>query len=331
KRMLCQEAVLWRMTNHPNVLRFLGLGILDDARGSIAFVSPWMLNGNLLNYVKKNQTTNRADLLAQAGNGLLYLHSVEIIHGDLKCTNIMVDNEGNPQLSDFGLSTVEPIQTIVASSMSLSGGNPRWSAPELIFPDLFRGSGKSTRASDVYSFGMTALELFMEKVPFYDIQDAALPLEIAINGLEPSWPGREAEVRGLTENIWKMMQGFWKREPSSRTPLRCGMLNASLLSLTNVQITPKEGCILKRGVPQQYTALLPGIWDIESCSMTPESPTWFSTVARITARRSRPLDDYASPLDQIKIAHFAARIIRNDGRGCCCNVRHSFIHRLALF
>ena len=74
-------------------------------------------------------------------------------------TNIMINDEGNPQLSDFVLSTVEPIQGLVSGSMSLSGGNPRWSAPELMFPKLFNASGRCTRESDVYAFGMTALEV----------------------------------------------------------------------------------------------------------------------------------------------------------------------------
>lgn len=80
-------------------------------------------------------------------------------------TNVMVDEEGNPRLSDFGLARVEPIQAAIAiaGSMSHSGGNPRWLAPELIFPGLFNGTGETTRESDVYAFGMTALEVCLHK------------------------------------------------------------------------------------------------------------------------------------------------------------------------
>ncbi len=108
---------------------------------------------------------------------------------------------------------------------------------ELLFPSLFDGSGKTTRESDIYAFGMTAfevrihgrvtqadsdniklniLQLFTEKVPFHDIMTTALPLEIAVNHLEPSWPGHEAEARGLTAEIWGAMRNCWKYEPSSR-------------------------------------------------------------------------------------------------------------------
>jgi len=80
-----------------------------------------------------------------------------------------------------------------------------------MFPGLFNGTGKSTRESDVYAFGMSCLELFTERVPFHDMLATALPLEIATKGLEPTWPGTDAEERGLTASIWEFMKNCWKR------------------------------------------------------------------------------------------------------------------------
>jgi len=73
----------------------------------------------------------------------------------------MINDEGIAQLSDFGLATVghDLAIAIASGSTSNSGGNPRWLAPELMFPDLFNGTGKSTPESDLYAFGMTALEV----------------------------------------------------------------------------------------------------------------------------------------------------------------------------
>ncbi len=77
----------------------------------------------------------------------------------------MVNDEGMAQPSDFGLATVGHTYGLAISSgsMSNSGGNPRWLAPELMFPSLFNGTGKSTRESDVYAFGMTALEVCVRR------------------------------------------------------------------------------------------------------------------------------------------------------------------------
>ncbi|KLO04993.1 kinase-like protein, partial [Schizopora paradoxa] len=125
----------------------------------VALVSPWMRHGNLLNYVRCNEDASRSRLLRQVATGLLFLHSIGIIHGDLKCNNIMVSDEGNAQISDFGLGTVDFAGAQSASLSSVSEGNPRWSAPEIIVSKQSDGKIRRTCESDVYAFGMTALEV----------------------------------------------------------------------------------------------------------------------------------------------------------------------------
>lgn len=71
----------------------------------------------------------------------------------------MVTDDGNAQLADFGLSTIGGLSATTNGSLSNSAGHPRWLAPELMFPDYFNGTGRSTCESDVYAFGMTALEV----------------------------------------------------------------------------------------------------------------------------------------------------------------------------
>ncbi len=79
-------------------------------------------------------------------------------------------------------------------------------------------------------------QLFTERVPFSDVLASALPLEIAIRGLEPEWPGSDAEARGLTSGVWKMMKECWKREPSSRTILGSDLWETSPISLTGLRV-----------------------------------------------------------------------------------------------
>ncbi len=95
---------MWKMMDHPNVLKFIGLSRLNDRQNhtSIALTSPWMKHGNLLAYVDSHEGADRPNLvryflnfllltefycyqLAQVGKGLIYLHHIDIIHGDLKC------------------------------------------------------------------------------------------------------------------------------------------------------------------------------------------------------------------------------------------------------
>ena len=54
-----KEALLWGHLSHPNILPFYGIYHLQDKHGRIAFVSPWMENGNVTEYLKRHPLANR--------------------------------------------------------------------------------------------------------------------------------------------------------------------------------------------------------------------------------------------------------------------------------
>ena len=54
-----KEALLWGHLSHPNILPFYGIYHLGDARGRISFISPWMENGNVTEYLKRHPLANR--------------------------------------------------------------------------------------------------------------------------------------------------------------------------------------------------------------------------------------------------------------------------------
>lgn len=82
---------------------------------------------------------------------MTFLHSHKIVHGDLKASNVLVSNVGDPLLSDFGLAKSASTET----SIGLEGqGSVRWQSMEL----LEKEAGK-TYLSDIWAFGMFIYEV----------------------------------------------------------------------------------------------------------------------------------------------------------------------------
>jgi serine/threonine protein kinase len=100
--------------------------------------------------------------LLEIAQGLGYLHSLNIIHGDLRGTNILISDDGHACLSDFGLATTfsEADSTAAMTSSSNRAGSARWFAPELIEPKSF-GCERFVRttSSDVYAYARVCLEV----------------------------------------------------------------------------------------------------------------------------------------------------------------------------
>ncbi|MFS8018102.1 putative protein kinase RLK-Pelle-LRR-III family [Helianthus anomalus] len=113
------------------------------------------------NWVRSCRTpldwTTRLKFAAGAARGLFFIHhscrSPKLTHGNIKSTNILIDNTGNACVSDFGLSAFAPPTTAPKSN--------GYRAPELLTID----PRKTTQKSDVYSFGVLLLELLTGKCP----------------------------------------------------------------------------------------------------------------------------------------------------------------------
>ncbi|KAJ7321543.1 kinase-like domain-containing protein [Mycena albidolilacea] len=157
-KKIVKEAFVWQYARHKNVVPFLGVDITTFP--SKAMVSPWMPLGSVLSYMGQHSpscsralTSKQLDDVIQ---GLVYLHSIDIVHGDLCGRNILIDKDGRARLTDFGLAGFIDSQTSVKSSTR--GGSTRWMAPELILPPP-GGRFERTPESDVLAFGCFSCEV----------------------------------------------------------------------------------------------------------------------------------------------------------------------------
>jgi len=182
-RHLNHETWVWDQLSDLNVLPFLGISNDAGEDGNApALITPLCTNGHVLSYLTKNPDADRLKLAVGTAKGLRYLHSKGVIHGDLKPTNILISNDGEALLGDFGRSRIMRHR----GSTTLALGANGYQAPELIsargttddggpsnesYTDREIFCNRLSTKTDVYAFAMVALEIFTGKSPFYYIMN----------------------------------------------------------------------------------------------------------------------------------------------------------------
>ncbi|KDQ16790.1 hypothetical protein BOTBODRAFT_621432, partial [Botryobasidium botryosum FD-172 SS1] len=211
------EASVWQNLHHPNILPFLGLTALDSVT---YLVSPWMENGDLLAYVRKNPSTDCLKLLLQIARGVEYLHTFDPVvgHGDLKAANILISSTGDARIADFGLAhgLVEGGGSEDHSTAWEYGGNVRWQAPEIIGATTDEKARRTTK-SDMFAFGRVITEVYTHEVPFA-YQSATLVIVAWVtSGQLPTRPTDKAVIaRGLNDQMWGLVKECCRKRPFLR-------------------------------------------------------------------------------------------------------------------
>ncbi|KAL2896406.1 L-type lectin-domain containing receptor kinase IX.1, partial [Bienertia sinuspersici] len=153
---------------HRNILQLRGWSHKNKL---LLLVYDFMANGSLDEFITGQNLLDwntRCKILIGLASALLYLHEEcgdPIVHRDVKPNNVMLDEEFNPYLGDFGLARLLKNTTGVITKLA---GTLGYMAPELIY------TSKATTESDVYSFGVVALEVVSGMRVSYLVGDLCL-------------------------------------------------------------------------------------------------------------------------------------------------------------
>jgi serine/threonine protein kinase len=152
------ELDIMKFCNHKNIVKYI-----DSFEDSdyIYLVQEYMDGGDLLNYISHKSLLNENEIrniFKQVANGLKYLHYYGIVHRDLKPQNILIKNNEEVKIIDFGLSKV--LGNYETTNDCL--GTIYFTSPEVLKQDKYNNK------VDVWSLGIILFFLVYGRVPFDD-------------------------------------------------------------------------------------------------------------------------------------------------------------------
>ncbi|KAJ7111223.1 kinase-like domain-containing protein [Mycena epipterygia] len=213
------ELQIWSMLRHPNVLPFLGANHLDNRP---FIVMPYMKHGNACEFLQNHPNHTPLPILRDAARGLLYLHSKNVVHADLKAANILIDNAGSAVLCDFGLSRVKAdmITRTGEHDVDLGAGSRNWMSPERLREGLPKKPAIYMRLESQ----PTRYE-YIRETPLGHILPQDLRYLVVNEDLRPDSLGAD-DTPVMPRDIWAIAVKCWDKRPDRRLTANnlCDML-----------------------------------------------------------------------------------------------------------
>ncbi|CAN6483701.1 unnamed protein product [Victoria cruziana] len=205
-----REVQTMSLIDHPNLLR-AHCSFTNDH--SLWVVMPYMAGGSCLHIMKSAYAEGFeepviATLLREVLKALVYLHSHGHIHRDVKAGNILIDGNGAVKLADFGVSAGMFDTGDRQRSRNTFVGTPCWMAPEV----MQQLHGYDFKA-DIWSFGITALELAHGHAPFSKYP----PMKVLLMTLQNAPPGLDYERdKRFSKSFKEMVAACLVKDPRKR-------------------------------------------------------------------------------------------------------------------
>lgn len=253
---LLQEAIAQARVNHPNIVSIYYVGkqsgdpflAMELVPGQT--VSDRMASGKLTFY-------EIVSIARQINEALRASYELDILHGDIKPSNILLQENGIAKLSDFGMA-----RSASSSAQHALGGTPNYLAPELL-----EGQRASVQ-SDIYALGVTLYEMSFGRRPVTLSGNSVSEWAKSHQDSELTFPQPWPE--GIPESWKNVLQKMLARDPSKRYS-SYEELSAALLKVAPTQDLPARRLPRFIATGIDYTTVF-------ATMMVVQLSTWFATI-----------------------------------------------------
>lgn len=229
-QLRAEAKILVRLARHPRLVRYLGMCTERDLPCLVTEFAELGSLADAMHTIEDALTQpHEVAILQQICSGMEMLACERLVHRDLALRNVLLfafDKDvvcaTSVKVSDFGLT----VSMYGGSHATVSNGvfPIRWMAPEAL------RRGRFSEASDVWAFGITALELFTRgDIPYFLLTENNDVAKHVINKGTPSRPTMDDDVPcagPLYDDLWTLVQSCWQYKPSDRPTF--GALTISL-------------------------------------------------------------------------------------------------------
>eukprot|EP01025_Chloroclados_australasicus_P061824 TRINITY_DN8122_c0_g1_i1.p1 TRINITY_DN8122_c0_g1~~TRINITY_DN8122_c0_g1_i1.p1 ORF type:complete len:1022 (+),score=130.66 TRINITY_DN8122_c0_g1_i1:70-3135(+) len=213
QKLILREVEILMRVQHPNIVKCLGAILKPPNMG---LVLEYMDVGNLDKYLHNIccaypiNDRDKLVIMKQIARALDHLHP-SVVHRDLKPQNILINQQGEIKLSDFGLSKIRQLQDAGrASSLQVLGTAPYTS------PEVFRSNGMNVEDEkvDIYSLGVIMWEIWTLQRPWDGENMVAISYKVVNEGRRPPMPDN------VPTHLQNLIQACWYDDPQRRPSAR---------------------------------------------------------------------------------------------------------------
>ncbi|WP_203332592.1 Stk1 family PASTA domain-containing Ser/Thr kinase [Planococcus beigongshangi] len=204
RRRFQREALSTTSLAHPNIVNIFDVG--ED--GAMPYlVMEYVPGRTLKEYIIEHSPVapeRAVKIMKQLASALAHAHHNQIVHRDIKPQNILMDEEGNVKISDFGIA-------MALSATSYTQTNSVLGTVHYLSPEQARG-GNATKKSDIYSLGIVMYELLTGRLPF----SGESAVSIALKHLQTETPSLRDIVPSIPQSLENVVLKATAKNPQHR-------------------------------------------------------------------------------------------------------------------